>query len=127
MTQKLNYNYDNFRILDMSTEACYQKIDPPSSCREPDMPSSACETDGNVEIVGGKGGWGANPLEFGSDPNHPGGLGSTCGIMCKSVRWTSSLRRLMRKSGIPNWTKSQPIPKPSWVEYGTNVECTRAL
>ena len=58
VTQKLNYNYDNVRILDMSTEACYQKIDPPSSCREPDMPSSTCETDGNVEIVGGKGGLG---------------------------------------------------------------------
>ena len=70
-------------------------------------------------MLEGRGGWGANPLEFGSDPHHPGGLGSTCGIMCKSVRWTSSLR--VRKSGIPNWTKSQPIPKPSWVEYGTNV------
>ena len=88
----------------MSTEACLkQKIDP-----HPVAGSLIClhqpETDGNVEIVcwseGGAGGLmlegrgagGANPLEFDSDPHHPGGLGSTCGIMCKSVRWTSSLR-----------------------------------
>ena len=54
MTQKLNYNYDNFRILDMSTEACYQKIDPRVAG------SLIClhqpETDGNVEIVGREGG-----------------------------------------------------------------------
>ena len=54
-----------------STEACYQKIDPRVAG------SLIClhqpETDGNVEIVG-RGGRRANPLEFGSDPHHPGGF-----------------------------------------------------
>ena len=72
------------------------------------MPSSA--RDGNVEIVGGR--------NLALTPNHPGSVSST---MCKSVRWARSLRRLMCKSGIPNWTESQAIPKPSRVEYGTNV------
>ena len=74
------------------------------------MPSSA--RDGNVEIVGGR--------NLTLTPNHPGSVSST---MCKSVRWARSLRRLMCKSGIPNWTESQPIPG---LNMGQMVKCATA-
>ena len=91
------------------------------------MPSSGGGGRKHVEIVGLLSA-AFNPPEFGSDPSHTshGGPchGSLCGIMCKSVRWTNPrpARHLMRKSGIPNWPKSQPIPEPSWPEYPTNVD-----
>ena len=95
--------------------------------QQPDMPSSGGGGRKHVEIVGLLSAT-FNPPEFGSDPSHTshGGPchGSLCGIMCKSVRWTNPrpARHLMRKSGIPNWPKSQPIPEPSWPEYPTNVD-----
>ena len=95
--------------------------------QQPDMPSSGEGGRKHVEIVGLLSAT-FNPPEFGSDPSHTlhGGQchGSLCGIMCKSVRWTNPrpARHLMRKSGIPNWPKSQPIPEPSWPEYPTNVD-----
>ena len=125
---KIEPNKKPQRLCGFVTEACYQKIGPLSPLASSLICLHQAEAAGNMSRLSNC--WAQRLIHWNlkltpSHTSHGGPChGSLCGIMCKSVRWANPrpARHLMRKSGIQNWPKSQPIPEPSWPEYPTNVD-----